>query len=257
MLRFSRSLPEPKLHHRWSVLGANSAGSMSATDLASSYLSNDGAHADLYEPAASTLGSRYKRVARSKSSVSAFDSHSSSTLKVVKLEVKAPTAGRSGLLAAQLKGSPSPSSLSPLSASIDSPSSRKRNGKLDTPKATLATVDELSSASVESATSNARLPVPVSPSSGNTSPLAVPAKRQNTNTWNIGPATEDGFVPPHLMSAQTLPSDFVYAEDARPGSVLEGVGRKLTGSDAFRFRESVMRQTGFLEPQSLQHKPAD
>ena len=104
MLRFSRSLPEPKLHHRWSVLGANSAGSMSATDLASSYLSNDGADADLYEPAASTLGSRYKRVARSKSSVSAFDSHSSSTLKVVKLEVKAPTAGRSGLLAAQLKG---------------------------------------------------------------------------------------------------------------------------------------------------------
>ena len=77
---------------------------MSATDLASSYLSNDGADADLYEPAASTLGSRYKRVARSKSSVSAFDSHSSSTLKVVKLEVKAPTAGRSGLLAAQLKG---------------------------------------------------------------------------------------------------------------------------------------------------------
>ena len=78
--------------------------SMSATDLASSYLSNEWADADLYEPAASTLGSRYKRVARSKSSVSAVDSHSSSTLKVVKLEVKAPTAGRSGLLAAQLKG---------------------------------------------------------------------------------------------------------------------------------------------------------
>lgn len=78
--------------------------SMSATDLASSYLSNEWADADLYEPAASTLGSRYKRVARSKSSVSAVDSHSSSTLKVVKLEVKAPTARRSGLLAAQLKG---------------------------------------------------------------------------------------------------------------------------------------------------------
>ncbi len=77
---------------------------MSATDLASSYLSNEWADADLYEPAASTLGSRYKRVARSKSSVSAIDSQSSSTLKVVKLEVKAPTAGRSGLLAAQLKG---------------------------------------------------------------------------------------------------------------------------------------------------------
>ncbi len=92
------------MHHRCSILGANSADSMSATDLASSYLSNEWADADLYEPAASTLGSRYKRVARSKSSVSAVDSHSSSTLKVVKLEVKAPTAGRSGLLAAQLKG---------------------------------------------------------------------------------------------------------------------------------------------------------
>ncbi len=41
------------------------------------------------------------------------------------------------------------------------------------------------------------------------------------------------------------------------GSVLEGVGRKLRGSDAARFRESVMRQTGFLEPQSLRHVPAD
>lgn len=59
------------------------------------------------------------------------------------------------------------------------------------------------------------------------------------------------------MLAQTLPTDFVYAEDARPGSVLEGVGRKLKGSDAARFRESVMRQTGFLEPQSMRHLPAD
>ena len=77
---------------------------MSATDLASGHLSSEWADADLYEPAASTLGSRYKRVARNKSSVSVVDSHSSSTLKVHKLEVKAPTAGRSGLLAAQLKG---------------------------------------------------------------------------------------------------------------------------------------------------------
>lgn len=30
--------------------------------------------------------------------------------------------------------------------------------------------------------------------------------------------------------------------------MLEGVGRKLRGADAARFRESVMRQTGFLEP---------
>lgn len=77
---------------------------MSATDLASSHLSSECADSDLYQPGASTFGSRYKRLARSKSSVSAVDSHSSSTLKVVKLEVKAPTAGRSGLLAAQLKG---------------------------------------------------------------------------------------------------------------------------------------------------------
>ena len=44
---------------------------------------------------------------------------------------------------------------------------------------------------------------------------------------------------------------------ALQGSVLEGVGRKLKGSDAARFRESVMRQTGFLEPQSMKHLPAD
>jgi hypothetical protein len=32
------------------------------------------------------------------------------------------------------------------------------------------------------------------------------------------------------------------------GSLYEGVGRKLRGMDAARFRRSVMRQTGFLEP---------
>ena len=31
------------------------------------------------------------------------------------------------------------------------------------------------------------------------------------------------------------------------GSLYEGVGRKLRGLDAVRFRQSVMRQTGFLE----------
>ena len=40
------------------------------------------------------------------------------------------------------------------------------------------------------------------------------------------------------------------------GSVLEGVGRKLRGSDAERFRQAVMRQTGFLEPKSMHHVPA-
>lgn len=236
--------------------GAQKAAAMSAFDLASSPSEGEWDEAELFQPAASTLGSRYKRVVRSKSSVSANHSRGSSTLTVVKLEVKAPDANRSGLLAAQLKGSPVPSSPASQSAGLDSPSNKKRSGKLDSPKATLATVDELSSASVESATSNARLPLPVSPSSGNTSPLAVPTKRQNRNTWGNRPADEDEFVPPHLMSAQTLPSDFVYAEDARPGSVLEGIGRKLRGSDAFRFRESVMRQTGFLEPQTSSQLPA-
>ena len=224
--------------------GAQRAAAMSAFDLASSPSEGEWDEAELFQPAASTLGSRYKRVVRSKSSVSANNSRGSSTLSVVKLEVKAPHANRSGLLAAQLKGyallstfetchpdshfvmtssrglcrSPVPSSPASQSAGIDSPSNKKRNGKLDSPKATLATVDELSSASVESATSNARLPLPVSPSSGNTSPLAVPTKRQNRSTWGIRPADEDEFVPPHLMSAQTLPSDFVYAEDARPVS---------------------------------------
>lgn len=217
---------------------------MSAFDLASSPSEGEWDEAELFQPAASTLGSRYKRIVRSKSSVSATNSRGSSTLSVVKLEVKAPEANRSGLLAAQLKGyalvtafetchlgshpvvtaccvlrrSPLPSSPASLSAGTDSSSNKKRNGKLDSPKATLATVDELSSASVESATSNARLPLPVSPSSGNTSPLAVPTKRQNTSKWGIRPADEEEFVPPHLMSAQTLPSDFVYAEDARPVS---------------------------------------
>ena len=31
------------------------------------------------------------------------------------------------------------------------------------------------------------------------------------------------------------------------GSLFEGVGRKLRGMDAVRFRRSVMQQTGFLE----------
>lgn len=78
---------------------------MSAVDLATSLSSaKEFDESDLYEPAASTLGSRYKRVLRSKSSVAAVDRHPNSDLKVVKLEVKPQPAGRSGLLAAQLKG---------------------------------------------------------------------------------------------------------------------------------------------------------
>ena len=81
---------------------------MSAVDLATSHLSPGSSkefdESDIYEPAASTLGSRYKRVFRSKSSVAAVDRHPNSDLKVVKLEVKPQPAGCSGLLAAQLKG---------------------------------------------------------------------------------------------------------------------------------------------------------
>ena len=78
---------------------------MAAVDLASSHLSEELAEGDSYEPAASTLGSRYKRATRSRNTLPTNDD-SSSDFKVVKLEVKAhsrPT-GRSGLLAAQLKG---------------------------------------------------------------------------------------------------------------------------------------------------------
>ena len=77
---------------------------MSAVDLASSHLSGDWDEGDLYEPAAATLGSRYKRIIRSKSSLPALDKQLSTDLKVVKLDVKPQPAGRSGLLAAQLKG---------------------------------------------------------------------------------------------------------------------------------------------------------
>ncbi|KAL3134161.1 hypothetical protein ABBQ32_008576 [Trebouxia sp. C0010 RCD-2024] len=78
---------------------------MSAVDLASSHLSSgEWDESDLYEPAASTLGSRYKRIVRSRSAVPAISANPSSDLNVNKLEVKAQPVGRSGLLAAQLKG---------------------------------------------------------------------------------------------------------------------------------------------------------
>ena len=78
---------------------------MSAVDLASSHLSGDMTEGDWYEAAASTLGSRYKRITRSKVTLPT-NGESSSDFKVVKLEVKAHSrpAGRSGLLATQLKG---------------------------------------------------------------------------------------------------------------------------------------------------------
>ena len=91
--------------------------------------------------------------------------------------------------------------------------SSKRKNKAETTRS-LQTVDEVSSASLESTNSIAQLPVLASPSSGVTSPLAVPTKRQHTNNWaGLG---DDEFVPPHILAAQTLPSNFMYAEDARP-----------------------------------------
>ena len=77
---------------------------MSASDFATSRLSGDGDEVGLYDAAASLVGSGYTRLARSKSSVYAIDSPTRPTLELVKLEVKGPPAGRSGLLAAQLKG---------------------------------------------------------------------------------------------------------------------------------------------------------
>lgn len=77
---------------------------MSAIDLAVTCPSSEFEESDLYEPAASTLGSRYKRVVRSKSSIASVEKHPNADLKVAKLEVKPQPAGRSGLLAAQLKG---------------------------------------------------------------------------------------------------------------------------------------------------------
>ena len=35
---------------------------------------------------------------------------------------------------------------------------------------------------------------------------------------------------------------------ALQGSVTQGKGRKLSGFDAVRFRNEIMRQTGFIEP---------
>ncbi|CAL8464122.1 g3657 [Coccomyxa elongata] len=69
-----------------------------------------------------------------------------------------------------------------------------------------------------------------------------------------------GFVPPHELVAQqdslgcSLPAHSRYpgmsvpSSTFRPGSVTEGKGRKLAGLEAVRFRNTIMRQTGFIEP---------
>ncbi|BDA49246.1 hypothetical protein COCOBI_13-3570 [Coccomyxa sp. Obi] len=69
-----------------------------------------------------------------------------------------------------------------------------------------------------------------------------------------------GFVPPHELVSQqdslgcSLPAHSHYpgmsvpSSTFRPGSVTEGKGRKLAGLEAVRFRNTIMRQTGFIEP---------
>ena len=46
-------------------------------------------------------------------------------------------------------------------------------------------------------------------------------------------------------SPAPVPSSFAMTMQ---GSVMEGRGRKLCGMDAFRVRNDILRQTGFLEP---------
>lgn len=41
--------------------------------------------------------------------------------------------------------------------------------------------------------------------------------------------------------------DDVYSPSFRPGSMMEGAGRKLCGTEAMRVRNNVLRRTGFLE----------
>lgn len=61
---------------------------------------------------------------------------------------------------------------------------------------------------------------------------------------------DPGFIAPHLLLSMSLPTngaDFGRGV-FRPGSVMEGRGRKLCGIDASRVRNDILRQTGFLEP---------
>lgn len=49
--------------------------------------------------------------------------------------------------------------------------------------------------------------------------------------------------------AASVPGDNhdINSASFRPGSVMEGAGRKLSGTEAMRVRNTVLRQTGFLE----------
>ena len=52
-------------------------------------------------------------------------------------------------------------------------------------------------------------------------------------------------------------SNWIDPDCALQGSVMEGKGRKLQGSEQIRFRAAIMRQTGFLEKSDDSHKRQD
>ena len=97
--------------------------------------------------------------------------------------------------------------------------SKKRSSAENLKPPVLPAVDETScdtEASLCSSSSVAQLPPAASPTSANTSPVAVPPKRQHTSQWETTAIDQPDFVPPHLLSAQTMPTDFVYALGSRP-----------------------------------------
>jgi hypothetical protein len=76
-----------------------------------------------------------------------------------------------------------------------------------------------------------------------------PIEEQNVLVAGSQAYLSHDFVPPHLFSVRSLPAEFMAKTGTfEAGSVLEGMGRKLKGFEAQRFRNAVMRQTGFLEP---------
>lgn len=52
---------------------------------------------------------------------------------------------------------------------------------------------------------------------------------------------------PALAASATCDEHETHSTSFRPGSVMEGAGRKLSGTEAMRVRNTVLRQTGFLE----------
>lgn len=67
-----------------------------------------------------------------------------------------------------------------------------------------------------------------------------------------------GFVPPHVYAStystysSRAGSSFLeaYGNGRDVGSVIVGTGRTLKGKDAIKMRTAVLRQTGFLEPET-------